>query len=41
MWDVEYPFDDILKQVTSLEEKVKTKEIGINQSLEAMRSYSL
>jgi len=40
LWDVEFPFKSVLNQVSTPGDKVKMKELGINESLQAIRSYS-
>ena len=40
LWDVEFPFKSVLNQVSTPEDKAKMKELGVNESLQAIRSYS-
>ena len=40
LWDVDFPFKSVLNQVSTRGDKAKMKHLGINESLQAMRSYS-
>ena len=40
LWDVDFPFKSVLNQVSTPGDKAKMKELGINESLQGMRSYS-
>jgi len=40
LWDVDFPFKSVLNQVSTPGDKAKMKELGINESLQAIRSYS-
>jgi len=41
LWDVDFPFKSVLNQVSTPGDKAKMKRLEINESLQAMRSYSL
>ncbi|XP_024625867.1 uncharacterized protein [Medicago truncatula] len=41
LWDVEFPFSHTLNEVSNQRDKAKMKKLGINESLKAMRAYSL
>jgi len=40
LWDVDFPFKSVLNQVSTPGDKAKMKQLGINESLQAIRSYS-
>ncbi|RHN66637.1 hypothetical protein MtrunA17_Chr3g0093471 [Medicago truncatula] len=41
LWDVEFPFNHAWNEVSKQGDKAKMKKLGINESLKAMRAYSL
>jgi len=41
LWDVDFPFNKVLNQVSTLEDTATMEHLGIHESLQAMRSYSL
>ncbi|KEH33514.1 hypothetical protein MTR_3g044960 [Medicago truncatula] len=41
LWDVEFPFNHTLNEVSNQGDKAKMKKLVINESLKAMRAYSL
>jgi len=41
LWDVDFPFNKVLNQVSTPEDTATMEHLGIQESLQAMRSYSL